>query len=305
MKTRQISAWVLAGVVMSTVFTSCSKSDDNTATLPPIGGYNSSNDVASTNLLAHWTFEGTQNELISSTAPSKTYGTVSYTTSLTAGAGQALNVTSGAVVYPEIAKLNTAGALGSYTLSMWVNVKNNGKSNGFTSFFGLFPMAKKDAFGNLSAGAETGQFAPSAAADTLVLKANYSSLLADGSFNGQDNRPDPRGKPPVGVFKGAGVWSHFVIRFDPSTHLLQIFANGQSIGAYNDRGVNTVALNMMTPCQAIIGSLAGSEVGFTNAGPLPSYTSLGTFAIDNIRVYNKALSDGDIGSLYQLESAGR
>ncbi len=302
MKTRQISAWLIAGMVMSTVLTSCKKTDD-VATLPPIGGYNGSDDISATNLLAHWTFEGNQNELISNTAPAKTYGTVSYTTSLTAGSGQALNLTSGAVVYPTIAKLNTADALGSYTLSMWINAKNNGKF--FTSFFGLFPTASTEAFGNLSAGAETGQFAPSATPDTLVLKANYKSSKADGSFNGQDNRPDPRGKPPVGVFKGAGVWSHFVIRFDPSTHQLQVFANGQSIGAYNDRGVNTVALNMLTPCQAIIGSLAGSDVGFAQAGPLPSYTTLGTFAIDNIRVYNKPLSDGDINSLYQLEAAGR
>lgn len=303
MKTRQISAWIVAGVVMSTVFTSC-KSSDSAATLPAIGGYNSSNDVAPTNLLAHWTFETTQNELISNTAPSKTYGSVSYVNSLTTGAGQALNVTAGAVVYPPIAKINAANALASYTLSMWVNVKNNGKY--FTAFFGLFPTAAKGVFdGSISASAETGSFAPSATADTLVLKTNYSSLLADGNFNGQDNRPDPRGKPPVGVFKGAGVWSHFVVRFDPATHLIQIFANGTSIGAYDNRGVNTVALNLPTPVQAMIGSLPGTETGFTQAGPLPSYTTLGTFAIDNIRVYNKPLSDTDIGYLYQLESAGR
>ncbi len=301
MKTRQIAAWIVAGVVMTTAFTACKKSDD-TVSLPPVGGFNSSNDVAASNLQAHWTFEGTQNELVSNTAPAKTYGNVSYTTSLTTGAGQALNLTAGAVVYPPIAKLNTADALGSYTLSMWVNVKNNGKY--FTSFWGLFPTASTEAFGNLSAGAETGQYPARTTADTLVLKANYKSSLGNNAFNGQDNRPDPRGKPPVGVFKGAGVWSHFVVRFDPSTHQLNVFANGQSIGAYNDRGVNTVALNMLTPCQAIIGSLAGSEVGF-NYGALPSYTTLGTFAIDNIRVYNKALTDAEIGSLYQLESAGR
>ncbi|MBD2703697.1 hypothetical protein IC229_23835 [Spirosoma sp. BT702] len=301
MKTKQITAWVAAAAVMSTVFTSCKK-DDGTATLPDIGGYQSSNDIASANLLARWTFEGTQNELVSSTAPSNTYGTVNYVTG-SSGSGQALNLVTGAVVYPAIPKLNAADALASYTLSMWVNVKNNKQF--FTSFFGLFPTAKKDAFGNLSGGAETGWFAASATPDTLVLKANYSSLLANGNFNGQDNRPDPRGKPPVGVFKGAGVWSHFVIRFDPNTHQINVFGNGQSIGAYNDRGVNTVALNMMTPCQAVIGSLASSEIGFAAAGPLPSYTTRGTFAIDNIRVYNKPLSDGDINSLYQLELAGR
>lgn len=301
MKTTKIASVMAIGLLTGvTLLTSC-KNDGGGNTLPAIGGFNSSDEVAASNLQARWTFEGTQNELISSTAPSKTYGTVNYVTG-SSGSGQALNLVSGAVVYPTIPKLNTADALGSYTISMWVNVKNNGKY--FTSFWGLFPTASTEAFGNLSAGAETSWFPARADADTLVLKANYKSLKTDGTFNGQDNRPDPRGKPPVGVFKGAGVWSHFVVRFDPSTHQINVFGNGQSIGAYNDRGVNTVALNMLTPCQAVIGSLAGSEVGFTY-GALPSYTTLGTFAIDNIRVYNKALSDAEIGSLYQLEQQGR
>ena len=62
---------------------------------------------------------------------------------------------------------------------------------------------------------------------------------------------------------------------------------------------------MLTPCQAIIGSLSSTEIGFTKAGPLPAYTTLGTFAIDNIRLYNKPLAEADITALYQLELAGR
>ncbi len=302
MKTRTTSVWVMATLLAgATLVSSCKK--DDTPTLPAIGGFNSSNDVAAASLLANWTFDGTQNERISGTAPANKYGSVSYVDGVVAGSGQALSLNSAALVYPPITSLNTAGALGSYTLSMWVNIKNNGKT--FTSLFGLFPTANTEAFGSLSAGVETGSFPVRAGADTLVLKANYKSLMPDGSFNGQDNRPDPKGVPPVGVFKGAGVWSHFVIRFDATTHKLQVFGNGNSIGAYDNRGVNTVALNLVTPSQAIIGSLSSTEIGFTKAGPLPSYTTLGTFAIDNIRVYNKPLTDGDITSLYQLEAAGR
>ena len=301
MKTRKTSMLMIATVLFGTVLIiSCGK--DEVASLPPIGGYNSSNDVATTNLLANWTFDGTNNERISGTAPKNTYGGVAFTGGVTS-TGQALNLTGGALVYPVIPNLNKADALGSYTLSMWINLKNNKTT--FTSIFGIFPTAGTDVFGNLSAGAETGWFAASATADTLVLKANYKSLNADGSFNGQDNRPDPKGTPPVGVFKGAGVWSHFVIRFDAATNKLQIFGNGNSIGAYNDRGKNTVALNMVTPSQVVIGSLASSEIGFTQGSVLPSWTSKGTFALDNVRVYNKPLSDGDITSLYQLELAGR
>lgn len=301
MKTRKTSMLMIATVLFGTVLTiSCGK--DDVATLPAIGGYNSSNDVATTNLLANWTFDGTNNERISGTAPKNSYGGVAYTGGVTS-TGQALNLTGGALVYPSIPNLDKANALGSYTLSMWVNIKNNSKT--FTSIFGIFPTAGTDVFGNLSAGAETGQFAASANADTLVLKANYKSLNADGSTNGQDNRPDPRGKPPVGVFKGAGVWSHFVIRFDATSNRLMIFGNGTSIGAYDFRGANTVALNMQTPSQVVIGSLASSEIGFTQGSVLPSWTSKGTFALDNVRVYNKPLSDADITALYQLELAGR
>ncbi len=279
---------------------SCKK--DEVVQLPPIGGFNSADEVGGTGLVAKWTFEGTNNEVISGTAPKNSYGGTAFTTGVTP-TGQALNLTAGTLVYPAIPNLNKADALGNYTLSMWVNIKNNKTT--FTSIFGIFPTVGSDLFGNLSAGAETGWFAASATADTLVLKANYKSLKADGSFNGQDNRPDPKGNPPVGVFKGAGVWSHFVIRFDATTHKLQVFGNGISIGAYSDRGPNTVALNMVTPCQVVIGSLASSEIGFTQGSVFPSWTNKGTFALDNVRVYNKPLSDGDISSLYQLELAGR
>ena len=34
------------------------KKDDGGSTLPPIGGFNSSSDVASANLVAFWPFEG-------------------------------------------------------------------------------------------------------------------------------------------------------------------------------------------------------------------------------------------------------
>jgi len=298
MKKKQISlAMAILALTTATVFTSC-KDDDKK--LPPIGGFNNSDEVASANLLAKWTFDGNQNEVISNTAPSNTYGTVNLTTGVS---GQALNLTDGALVYPAITKINAANALASYTISMWVNVKNN--KTAFTSFFGIFPTASTEPFGNLSGGAETGWFAASNDPDTLVLKANYKSLNPDGSFNGQDNRPDPRGNPPVGVFKGAGVWSHFVMRFTPSTHKLEVFGNNTSIGAYSTRNDATVELNMQVPAQVIIGSLASSDIGFTSAGPLPPWTKKGTFAIDNIRVYNKPLTEAEISSLYQLELAGR
>jgi hypothetical protein len=279
------------------VFVSCDNDDDE---LPPIDGYNNSNEVASSNLVAHWTFDDTHTERISSTAPANTYGTVAFTSGQI---GKALQLTQGALVYPSIAQIGAANSLGNYTVSLWVNVNNNGSS--FTTLFGIFPEGVTEPWGNLSSSVETGWFPARPAGDTLVLKANYLSQNSDGSLNGQDNRNDPRGKPPVGLIKTSGQWTHFVVRFDGTTHKLEVFANGTSIGAYNDRGANTGPLNMRVPARAVVGSLAASDIGFAGAGARGDWMKMATADIDDIRVYKTALADAEITALYNLGVAGR
>ena len=291
---KYVTACAIAIAAAGFGFVSCSDDDD----LPAIDGYNNSNEVGSANLVAHWTFDTNNNEVISNTAPAKTYGTVATTTG---PLGNALQLSSGALVFPSITKIGEASSLGNFTVSLWTNVKNNGAD--FTTLFGIFPTANTAPWGNLSASLETGWFPARADGDTLVIKANYLSLNSDGSENGQDNRNDPRGKPPVGVFKSSGQWFHYVIRFTASTHKLEIFANGTSIGAYNDRGANTVALNMRTPAQAVIGSLATKAVGF--AGVTDEWPKMATASIDDIRVFNTSLADKDVTALFNLGTAGR
>src|SRR6185295_17470258 len=48
-------------LALITISISCSKSN-NDVTLPPIGGYNSADEVAATNLVAYWSFDGTLTE---------------------------------------------------------------------------------------------------------------------------------------------------------------------------------------------------------------------------------------------------
>ncbi len=52
-----------SGIIFAGLITlaACSKDDE----LPKIDGYNNSNEVAATNLKAHWTFDDTNNESIS------------------------------------------------------------------------------------------------------------------------------------------------------------------------------------------------------------------------------------------------
>lgn len=297
--------YFLSGLLMvgcMAFFVACDDDDDgDDNSLPPIDGYNSSDEVAEDNLVAHWTFDDTNNEAISNTAPEGTHGTVGFTDGKV---GRALDLNAGALVYPPIQAIGQESSLSNYTVSMWVNFRNNGSA--FTTFFGIFPEDNTDFWGNLSLSAETGWFpADGPDGDTLVLKTNYASLNEDGSINGQDNRSDPRGNPPVGLLEAAGEWVHFVVRFNASTHMLEIFANGEGHGAYSDRGVNTTELVMRTPAKAVFGSLSTQDIGFEMAPIMPDWQVLATAMIDDVRVYDTPLTEQEITALYNLGSAGR
>ncbi|RRA99040.1 LamG domain-containing protein [Larkinella rosea] len=295
MKTRQISAWIAAvGLLASSaVFTSCSKDDDDTATLPPIGGFNSSNEVAASNLVAHWPFDGSNNERISSTAPESAVNAKFVTGA--SGQRQALDLASGYLVYPTIAAIGSANSLSSFTVSAWVNVKNRKGSAGSpaTAFFSL--SRPKEWAGSINLMAETGQY--TAERDTLKVK----GLLVQNGSQFEDSLNDPTKGGDQG-FKGAGAWSHVAITYDGATSTFQVYANGKKISnpEWEKRGT-TGNLNISTPAKAIIGAWATNLPGGTaEAWQVPM-----TGQIDEVRVYNKALSVGDIGSLYQLEQAGR
>jgi hypothetical protein len=301
--------YFLSGIaaVSMLVLVSCGDDDE----LPQIDGYNNSNEVAASNLKAHWAFDGTNAERISGLSPlagaAGTFGTVGFEEGRI---GQALKLTAGALRYPNIPALNTADALPNYTVSMWVKIKNNKgtASEGYTQLFGLFPDAGGDfMWGNINMAVETGWFAATnPQPDTLVLKGQFVKKNADGSINGQDNRPDPRGTPPVGVFKQSGEWAHFVVRYNSSTQMLHVFGNATSIGAYTDRsGGNPGALRMNVPNSPVFGNGAVKELGFATGPDLQSWSPLATASIDDVRIFNTALSDAEITALFNLGVAGR
>ncbi|MCO6461356.1 MAG: hypothetical protein J5I59_08125 [Saprospiraceae bacterium] len=284
---------LMALAIFAISFTSCK---DDEPELPKIDGYNNSNEIAATNLKAHWSFDGSDKEDISNTTSSNTVGTVSF---VTGQIGQAISLTNAAVVYPAIDAINQKDGFGDYTISMWINAKNVGK---FQQYFGLFPTANTDFWGNFSVGAEASRHA--AASDTLEIKTNYASLKEDGNINGQDNLAVKNGD--VGnYFLGAGKWSNIVVRFTAATHKLEIFANGVNVGGYSDRGENTTAMVMRTPCQAVLGSFATSDLGFASAPAAPDWFAKATAQIDDIRLFNKSITDTEIKALYNVGLAGR
>lgn len=288
---------MFAGALALTAITFSSCDDEES--LPPIDGYNNSNEVANDNLVAHWTFDDTNNERLSSTAPSQTAGGVGFTDGQI---GKALQLTKGALVYPEINAINSVDALPNFTVSLWVNVSGTKRvpGGGFTSFFGIIPTSVTDVWGNIHAAAETGRHLPSS--DTLELKNYLNTTLPDGSQSGQDNVALKNGDNG-NYFMGANRWAHYVMTWDGTTHQFEIYGDSEAVGGYTDRGT-TPALKMRVPARAVFGSLAASDIGFA-AVTRPDWAPMATASIDDVRVYNTVLSQAEITALFNLGTAGR
>ena len=294
-----MAAFVVAGGIYS-----CSKS---TASLPKIGPYDNSNQVAASNLLAHWTFDGTANETISNTAPSGTHGS-SFVTGVK---GQALSLANGYILYPTIAALSSANAVGSFTVSAWVNTDNNGAT--VSSVFALTqaPSLQSDwNTGPITMYLETGH--PKATDDTLVFHGAFSSWPNSTTRLGGDNINDygVRGTDFQTVH-GTNQWVHYVLRYDGAGSNIDIYANGVRVSNNNFRnrltGTPPVGIGPVVstvPTQVLIGALPNVNSGFPNSAA-QVWQGFYTGMIDEVRVYNIAMQDSDIGYLYQLELAGR
>lgn len=296
-----------AAILVGSVFTACKKNDTTIVPPDPIGGFNNSNEVGGTNLKAHWSFDGTSNERLSSTAP-----TASLRTSFVTGVkGQGLNLDSGYLLYPALSGLNTAN-IGSVTVSCWIKTSNNGSKA--TSVFALTrSVAKQTDWNTGSVTMYLENNKPVAYNDTLVLHSAFRSYPfgPDSTSYAGDNIND------YGVretdFKtvlGANKWVHYVLRYDGTGSNIDIFANGIMVSNTNFRhreisaGVGIGSLKVATPAMALIGAFPTAATGFSSS-PIQGWQGFYTGGIDELRFFSTSLSDADISALYQLEKAGR
>jgi hypothetical protein len=284
MKSNLIKAFVLFTFATSLVFTACKKEE----VLPPIDGFNSSDDVASTNLVAHWPLNGDGKEKKSGAAPASSVNA----TFATGAKGQAVKLTAGYLLYNEITALNN---LPNMTVSVWANFDNNGTHP--TSFFTL--TRPNEWAGNINLMSETGW--KQAGRDTLVLK-GLVVTKKDNNPSWQDSRTEPS-KGGVQVPTGINKWNHIVMTWDGTSSNFKVYHNGVKVSnpEWEQRGT-TGPLNFYTPTKPLIGAWGTNVPG---GGTAEGWQVPMTGLVDELRVYNKALTDAEIGSLYKLEAAGR
>lgn len=294
-------ATVLLAIVI--IAASCTKvdRDDNFAKgdPPPVpGGFTNSSQVAATNLLAYWNFNGSNNETKSSSAP-----LVAINSSFVDGIkGKALNLNSGYVLYPTISALSDANAIKSCTVSLWVKFKNNGSQA--SEFFALTKSttSQSDWLTILNVAAETGRPATN---QNLVFH-SWIGTYPSGNRNGGDNIND-FGNEGVDyqVVPKANEWVQYIMRYDGVAETIDLFANNIRVSNNNFRlrtGLGPIICP--TPTQVLLGAFPTASTGYTLSAD-QSWQAKLTGSMDELRVFNKALTDLEISALYQLEKQGR
>jgi len=313
MKTNKFLCYSIALGLGVTMFTSCG-SDDSSSPLPPIGGYNSADEVAAADLVAYFPLDGDGVEKISSTAPN---GIVA--TTFGAGAkGQAATFNSGYLKYPSIPAL--AGVTGSITVSSWVKITNQKTGpEAVSTISPIFSLTNpNEQVGNLALFGNTHGLTTS---DSITIKAEFKVKKADGTTFGGDAVNMTKMEPwmieenaagknhTAAANKIGGQWAHVVFVYDASAGktMARIYANGVKISnsEWENRKIDgqevMVPFNQFTPTYPIIGALRTVVEG-TNTD---AWNAALKGSVDEIRVYKKALSQSDIGALYELEKAGR
>ncbi|MEO6819977.1 MAG: hypothetical protein ABI266_09000 [Ginsengibacter sp.] len=303
-----VTLFVVAAV-FSFAISGCKKKGGDVM-LPPIDGYQTAGDVAKANLMGYWNFDGNSNETISSTAPT----TSSKSSYVTGVKGQAVRLDSGYILYPTIAALSATN-LGSATVSVWIMTENQGDGSKPTSVFALTLGATMQTdwnVGPINMYLENGR--PKNYNDTLVLHSSMSTYGSGGRLGGDNINDYGVRATDFKTVLGANKWVQYVFRYDGAGSFLDIFANGELVSNNNFRfkyfgdapkvPLGNLILPAGTQTQVVLGGFPNASTGFAQS-PVQAFQGLYRGDIDEMRFYNKSLTDAEISALYKLESAGR
>jgi Concanavalin A-like lectin/glucanases superfamily len=298
MKNVKTKTALLLAIVL--VATNCKKkttTDDTPAVVPPplVGGFANSNEIAPSNLVAHFPFDGN----ISDAKNSVTGGTANGITSFVAGKkGQAYKGSAnGFIAYTIPGGIST---LTSFTVSMWVNTERH--DGGAQS---LFMLSKQDSsfWGNFFMLIE-GQ--NPATPQNMFMKLHFEKNNAD--FKEHWIEPFDSILRPADMY---GAWRHVAWSYDQNTSKVTWYINGQKRALPADMelrkadaaGTLLGALNFKDATKFVIGGFQ-NNLGAPYNTPEPwmlNYKGM----LDEFRIYNKALSETEVNAIQVLEGQGR
>ncbi|UKT62548.1 LamG domain-containing protein [Pedobacter mucosus] len=272
--------YLLLVVAITLVLSSCQKEFDPSSYAPElnIGGFTNSKQIAASNLVAHWAFDGSLIDSISNTAGINT-GT-SFATGIK---GKSLQ--GGLDSYFLSAPSARITSLKSFTLTEWVN---SGPPT--TGIIGLFSLSNKSEFwGNLEVFVENGS-----TNDNATLKIVFTN-------NGKGDKTYTVGN----VVNFFGKWNAFSVSYDETTSMVKVYVNGSRVSAGKLDGI-TGPLNFVNSGNLVFGTTQFMTTpSQTTSHSKEPWANFLTGQLDEVKIFNKALSDDEIGYLVKLEGRGK
>lgn len=284
-------AYCLAALLLIIGSSSCKK-DGNPNNLPSvdpkayegtIDGFHNSEEIFPDNLIAYWSFDDTKKESKSGINPGSSLND-SY---VTGGVkGKALSLAAGWVYYPtQFPKFKT-DVFKSWTISVWVKVKNNGSKRTM-----VLQLARPGLFtGNINFHLNT-QGYPATNTTTLRIQPTFATV-GGGTQDNLNNVLDQT---------NLNEWVHIVLTYDFNTGTFNNWMNGVKVGNFPNRGTGNSSFKSYEPSELLIGA------NYNAAGIIVSSdVSIApmTGQIDELRIYDRPLPDAFIKALYNLGKAG-
>ena len=266
---------VICGMLLS----SCYKKFDPKSYQPAftVNGYTSVAEIGAGSLVGYWAFNGGYVDSVSNTAGTNTG------TSFAGGfKGQALQ---GALnSYVTAAPSNAIKSMQSFTVTAWINTPPPS-----TGIIGFFTLSNTTHFwGNIEMFFENGSSNTNGKVRVHVFK------------NGNDNTYSIDG-----VLNLFNAWVNVAVTYDAASSTFKLYVNGNKVNS------GTVA-NLSGPLSfADVGNLVFGTTQFqttpsqTSATTSQPWASFMTGQIDEVRVYNKALSASDLQAMIVLQGKGK
>lgn len=297
-----VAATLLFAVIFLAACTKADYSDDfKPSSRPPISGYSAANDVAKDAMVAKWSFEGILTDSVGNLTATK--DTAETYVPGRSGMGQGLQFGEGSyVIYGDAGAV--LPAMQSFSVAFWIYAApSNGKARG------IFSLNRADDFwGNLDI------YQENYTADNTTLYFKVHIYNGNVAWAGQFTETK--------ISNAMGRWMHVAVTYDGGTSAFRIYADNQlqTVSTAGNQPSTTPTLNGDDPNS---NPKPYGPVKFVNAKQVvmgtwqfqtyPSTTTggghqdwAGSFlgGIDELRIYNRALTTREVSALFKLDKLG-
>jgi len=270
--------YILVFALSGLLFGSCYQKFDPASYAPPlnIGGYSSSRQIAPANLVGFWAFNGSLIDSVSNTSG------VNTGTSFSPGFKD-MGLQGGNKSYVLFTPGAAITGVHSFTIAYWVNSPVN--TGGIVGLVNL--SNTKGFWGNIDMFFENGS-----TLDAAKFRAHITNGATDRWVN-KDGLPN--------VFT---KWTHFALSYDATSETFKLYVNGSLIVTQLEKGFGPI--NFTDSGKMVFGTVQfQTNPSLTAGATSQDWASYLTGQLDEVRIYNKAISDSEVSALVLLEGRGK